>query len=335
MGPARRQAPEEEGQHAGKEKPRPSTTGAVKIQTGQPLTTKKDNTKGNPGSKSPFHSKAPPPIKPVGGGALRVSQPEVVRGTLDRFPQYFPAHLEPRTEVIIAKACKEFPEPSQVKERIKKIISELRPSYCTAVHDGQLSARLALPVLNDFLHHLTVANYDSTGSSDSGHFDRFASPFKHDIKVSSEWVNFVEELAELAESRKLHVGQESEPKPKAMVATEAGTHESSSPMPRQDEPGPPQPADSTDGENRAGKAKKSRSRETIPIAQKLADPENYPVLNIEETMQALNNSSRTTLYRWGDEGKLERVSMGKASGKRSKFLVKTESVKKMLEKSSE
>ena len=78
-----------------------------------------------------------------------------------------------------------------------------------------------------------------------------------------------------------------------------------------------------------------RTRRMPSVAQKLENPGDFPTLDMDEVRQALNQPSRSTIYRWADEGKLERASLGKISGKRSKFLVKTESVKRMLEENAE
>jgi len=78
-----------------------------------------------------------------------------------------------------------------------------------------------------------------------------------------------------------------------------------------------------------------RTRRTPSVSQKLESPGDFPTLDIHETMQVLSGLSRSTIYRWADEGILKRSSTGKTSGKRSKVLFKTESVKKILEESSE
>ncbi len=71
------------------------------------------------------------------------------------------------------------------------------------------------------------------------------------------------------------------------------------------------------------------------VGDKLANPSRYPTMNLKETRQALGDVSRSTIYRWADEGKLQRAHLGRQSGKRSRVLIRTESVKEMLKESSE
>jgi hypothetical protein len=56
------------------------------------------------------------------------------------------------------------------------------------------------------------------------------------------------------------------------------------------------------------------------IGEKLANPSQYPTMNLKETRQALGNVSRSKIYRWADEGKLQRAHLGRQSGKRSRVL---------------
>jgi len=71
------------------------------------------------------------------------------------------------------------------------------------------------------------------------------------------------------------------------------------------------------------------------IADKLANPSQYPTMNIDEARQALGAVSRSTIYRWADEGKLQRAHLGKKPGKRSRVLIKTQSITEMLQESPE
>jgi hypothetical protein len=80
---------------------------------------------------------------------------------------------------------------------------------------------------------------------------------------------------------------------------------------------------------------KQRSTRKVAIAKKLGNPLEYPTMNVKEARRALGDVSRSTIYRWADEGKLQRASLGKESGKRGRMLLKTESVKKMLDETSE
>ncbi len=83
---------------------------------------------------------------------------------------------------------------------------------------------------------------------------------------------------------------------------------------------------------------KSGKRKTLQgatIGEKLADPSTYPTMTVGEVRQAMSGMSRSTIYRWADEGKLQRAHLGKKQGKRSRMLLLTASVKEMLEKSPE
>ena len=70
------------------------------------------------------------------------------------------------------------------------------------------------------------------------------------------------------------------------------------------------------------------------VADKLAHPSEYPTIDVKEAQQVLR-VSRSTIYRWVEEGKLQRASLGRESGRRGRMLLLTESVKRMLEVSSE
>jgi hypothetical protein len=76
-------------------------------------------------------------------------------------------------------------------------------------------------------------------------------------------------------------------------------------------------------------------KQVASVADKLANPSRYPTMNIDEVRQALGDVSRSTIYRWAEEGKLVRAHLGRESGKRSRVLLRTERVKKMLDESPE
>jgi len=70
-------------------------------------------------------------------------------------------------------------------------------------------------------------------------------------------------------------------------------------------------------------------------ADKLANLSQYPTMNIGEVRRAFGGVSRSTIYRWTEEGKLQRAHLGKKRGRRGRVLFLTASVKKMLEDSPE
>ncbi len=83
------------------------------------------------------------------------------------------------------------------------------------------------------------------------------------------------------------------------------------------------------------KREEPKSTQYPTIADKLASPSQYPTMNIKEVRQSLGNVARSTLYRWMEEGKLQRAHLGREPGKRSRVLFRTGSVKEMLEDSPE
>lgn len=86
-----------------------------------------------------------------------------------------------------------------------------------------------------------------------------------------------------------------------------------------------------------GRTKKSgfesNAFQPTPV-QKLANPEAFPQMDAKE-VAALCGVSRSTVSRWVEEEKLERVGMGKKRGKRARLRIVTQSVKVFLEKYSE
>lgn len=73
---------------------------------------------------------------------------------------------------------------------------------------------------------------------------------------------------------------------------------------------------------------------SLSIEEKLANPRQYPVLTLTEVKKVLP-VSRATIYRYLDEGKLTRPAMNKEPRKRSKVLITTTSLKKMLRENPE
>jgi hypothetical protein len=68
--------------------------------------------------------------------------------------------------------------------------------------------------------------------------------------------------------------------------------------------------------------------------KKLQNPVKYKVMTLEATMRVLGKK-RSTIYRWLDEGKLKRASLGRKPGKRSSVLILTSSVAKLLQEDAE
>ena len=68
--------------------------------------------------------------------------------------------------------------------------------------------------------------------------------------------------------------------------------------------------------------------------EKVANPVRYPRLTVPEAME-LFGKSRSTIYRWIDESRLQRAFMGAVPGKRSSCLILTASAGKLLKESPE
>lgn len=83
---------------------------------------------------------------------------------------------------------------------------------------------------------------------------------------------------------------------------------------------------------------KSRQRRPKPANlsphEKLADCARFPTMTVQEVM-AVVHISRASVYRYILEGRLDRPGLNKRLGKRSKTLVLTASVQKMLEPAEE
>lgn len=73
-----------------------------------------------------------------------------------------------------------------------------------------------------------------------------------------------------------------------------------------------------------------RSNSQPAHGSKLADPVKHPTMDLSETMTAVS-ASKATVYRYVSEGRLARPGLNRKAGKRSKFLVLTSSVLKLLQ----
>lgn len=67
---------------------------------------------------------------------------------------------------------------------------------------------------------------------------------------------------------------------------------------------------------------------------KLEDAESFPTMTVREVMAVLT-TSRASVYRYLEEGRLKRPGLNKTPGKRSKALVLTTSVLSMLEEAKD
>jgi hypothetical protein len=68
--------------------------------------------------------------------------------------------------------------------------------------------------------------------------------------------------------------------------------------------------------------------------EKLRDPKANPVMTLGET-RALFGKSRSSIYRWIEEGKLKRAALGRKPGERSSVLILTTSVLRALQEDAE
>jgi hypothetical protein len=85
----------------------------------------------------------------------------------------------------------------------------------------------------------------------------------------------------------------------------------------------------------AGAEQKPKVIRGPTVREKLDDPSTYPTMTLDEVRRATSGVSRSTVYRWADEGKLKRADLKKRRGARGRALFLTTSVKAMLESSSE
>jgi hypothetical protein len=74
---------------------------------------------------------------------------------------------------------------------------------------------------------------------------------------------------------------------------------------------------------------RERDAKVSPIS-KLADAAKFPTMTVQDVMDLLH-ISRATIYRYLNEGRLDRPGLNKRPGKRSKTLVLTTSVQRMLQ----
>jgi len=70
------------------------------------------------------------------------------------------------------------------------------------------------------------------------------------------------------------------------------------------------------------------------LAEKLKDPKGHPFMTVEEARAKLH-VSRSTVYRWLEEGQLKRARTRKETGRKARCLIDTQSVVDLLEPSPE
>ena len=73
----------------------------------------------------------------------------------------------------------------------------------------------------------------------------------------------------------------------------------------------------------------------IIASKKIANPRKHPFLTLAEAREILGGKSRSTIYRWLEEGKLTRANLGRKPGKRAAVLILTASILKLLEEDPE
>jgi excisionase family DNA binding protein len=83
----------------------------------------------------------------------------------------------------------------------------------------------------------------------------------------------------------------------------------------------------------AAPRKPGKYRAALAITSQL--PADKALLTVTEAQSVLHVSSRSTIYRWLNEGRLERASLARRAGTRGKVLIKRESIDRLLEQDSE
>lgn len=82
------------------------------------------------------------PSHEVGGLGARYSVPKATQIPPDFMP-YFPNHLKPKTQVVLAEAIRKFPEQKQTLELCRYVISEMTPVFRAAVEAGTIKPEQA------------------------------------------------------------------------------------------------------------------------------------------------------------------------------------------------
>ena len=130
-------------------------------------------------------SSAPAPIVPVGGVSYRPPRPKRTQMPMD-WPAYYPNHLIPQTEKVVAEAVKKFPEQTQNTELCEWVVSTLTPDFCAAVQGKTLRADLASYRMDNLLDCLLRYNCDDLEN-------RYR--LKKKVVNSDEWKKLVDEIA--------------------------------------------------------------------------------------------------------------------------------------------
>jgi lambda repressor-like predicted transcriptional regulator len=133
-------------------------------------------------------SSAPPAVKPVTGSWVSPKPKRTV--PLDDLPAYYPSSLTAKTDFIICKAVKKFPDQTQVVELCKYVITELRPHFSEALRNKVLRQDEALIRMQELIHCLLIYNCDS---------DLRRYELGNEVKRSEEWLKLAEAIAGLGE----------------------------------------------------------------------------------------------------------------------------------------
>jgi DNA-binding CsgD family transcriptional regulator len=109
------------------------------------------------GKKPPYVSQAPPPISPLAGRAWVPSAPKppVVPSV---FPSNYPAVLRVKTELVLSKTLKQFPNRSDLKVICRAVLLAMTPVLCTASRDAIVTSDAARDHMRDLLRSVCEAN---------------------------------------------------------------------------------------------------------------------------------------------------------------------------------
>jgi hypothetical protein len=132
-------------------------------------------------------TKAPPPIRPVGPG-LTPYHPKPTEIPPNP-PIRFPSDFWPETQLILAKAVREFPDQTKTLGLCKHVVSKMTPVFIAAVEAKAMQAGAVIREngggMEDLLHTLLVYN--------CGHADqRYDLAAK--VRNSDEWLNLLEAI---------------------------------------------------------------------------------------------------------------------------------------------
>lgn len=133
-------------------------------------------------------SKAPLPIKPV-GGSLRPPSPELARVPSGLLWDY-PEELRLRTDVTIGKAIKTYPLRRQTFQLCKEVLSEVKLDFCALVQREKWQPKRITRSMDALLEYLLQSNNDPG--------QRFR--IEDEVRKSDEWLELLANAA-LASAR--------------------------------------------------------------------------------------------------------------------------------------